>query len=418
MKEKIIELIEKQKEIKNKLGNHELSFMECELEIRNLVNEFEKILQEDTLKNLKEPTIINSMECECGKTSKYSGKKKTLKTGRTEINIERRSYYCKGCMRTTYPLDEAYGLVDVRGFSPLMVLIMSYLSAKMSYEEGKETIKELLNIEISSTAVQNQSEKLGKEIFNSKFSYIPSDSQKRCDKMVIMADGGMLHIGKEEYKEVRVGIIIKFYANEGFTIHKIAICENAEKFTKDFYDFCLLHGSSACREIIIIGDGASWLDSFKWDYFPSAVRIIDYYHAKEYLIKALKYLYGAEWQKKGFSYYLLGLLENGECLEIANELKKRMEGDEDRETDLYKAKRYYENHYDKMRYKDYEDKGYPIGSGEVEGGVRHIVHDRMGKSRSTWTVEDANKILILRSYLINGYWGMIKQKRYQKKWIS
>lgn len=314
-------------------------------------------------------------------------------------------------------MDNEYGLVNVRGFTPSMALTMSYLSTKMSYEESKETIKELLNIDLSNTAVQNQSEKLGEEVFNSKFSYIPSSSQSNCDKMIIMADGGMLHVGKEEYKETRVGIIVKYYANEGFTVHKIGICENAEKFSKDFYNFCLLHGSSRCEEIVIIGDGASWLDSFKWDYFPNATRIIDYYHAKEYLIKALKYLYGEGWSKKQESNELLGLLENGECLEISNILKKKI-FDENKETDLYKAKRYYENHYDKMMYKEFEDKGYQIGSGEVEGGVRHIVHDRMGKSRSTWTIEDANKILILRSYLINGYWEMIKQKRYQKKLIS
>ncbi len=66
-----------------------------------------------------------------------------------------------------------------------------------------------------------------------------------------------------------------------------------------------------------------------------------------------------------------------------------------------------------MYYEDYYDSGYPIGSGEVEGCVRHLVHDRMGKSRSTWTIDYANAILILRAYIINGYWNYIKQKRYQ-----
>lgn len=413
LEEKIMKILSKHKSIKKKITSHETTILQAELEIKELVYSIEKELQESTFESLIEPTMSNTIVCDCHKTALYKSRDtKQLYTGRSKIKIKRRRYYCPSCGSNSYPLDNAYGITNTQGLSPYLISGTAYLSSQLSYQRSSDVMRELLDIKISATSVQNQSEKLGQEIFDRKFSYIPSESQKQCDKMVIMADGGMIHTGKEEYKETRVGVVIKFFANKGFEVYKLAICESAGDFIKDFDRFCHAHGSLSCKNIVIVGDGASWLDTLKNDCFPYAERIIDYFHAKEYLIHALKEIYGTDWQTKERSNYLLGLLENGECLQIANEFKECS----DKNSSVFKAKRYYQNHYEKMRYKEFEEKGHPIGSGEVEGAVRHVVHDRMGKSRSTWTIPDANAILILRAFVINGYWENIKQKRYQKIW--
>jgi len=413
LEEKVMKILSKHKCIGKKLTSHELTIQQAELEIKELVNAIEKEIQESTFESLIEPTTSNTILCDCHETAFYKSQDtKQLYTGRSKIKIKRRRYYCPSCGKNSYPLDQVYGIENTTRLSPYLTSCTAYLSSHLSYQQSSNMLRELLNINISATSVQNQSEKLGQEVFDRKFSYIPSESQDQCDKMVIMADGGMIHTGKDEYRETRVGVVIKFFANKGFKVYKLAICESASDFIKDFDRFCHAHGSLSCQEIVIVGDGASWLDTLKSDCFPNAERIIDYYHAKEYLINALKELYGRHWQEKEKSNYLLGLLENGECLQIANEFKDSS----DKQSSVFKAKRYYQNHYEKMRYKDFEGKGYPIGSGEVEGAVRHVVHDRMGKSRSTWSISDANAILILRAYIISGYWENIKQKRYQKIW--
>lgn len=414
LEEKIIKLLDNQKEIKKKLKERKINFMNTEIFIKDLVNEIEKVILEDTFEALEEPTILNNIFCDCGEIAKYKcNSNKTLNTGIADIDFKRRVYYCENCRKSIIPLDEAYGLVDVKGYSPLLTSKISYLASKMSYKESKETIKELLNIDISETAIQNQSEKFGKEVFALKFAYIPPINNKKINRVVIMADGGMLHIGKEEYKETRIGLILKIFEDKSFTVDKIGICDSSERFTKDFYNFCMLHGISKCNDITILGDGASWLDTMKQDYFPKAKRVIDYYHAKEYLVDALKEIYGEKWKENQKSEKFISMLKENGAIEIALELEEYIKKS-DKTSAIYKAKRYYEKHYEEMNYKEQKSKGNPIGSGAIEGAVRHILHDRMGKSRSTWTVLDANAILILRAYIINGYWEFMKQKRYQQ----
>jgi len=413
IEEKIAKILEKQKQIKKELKENAISFLECEESLRNLAGEFEKILQEDTLTELTEPTQLNKIECKCGSFAKYKDlQTKRLRTGRTDIKIKRRHYFCPKCKTSYYPLDEKYGLKDIREFSPLMISIMAFLASKMSYAESQQTMKEILNIKISTTAVQNQSEKFGKEILEHKFDYIAAENKDEILRMILLLDGGMIHTGCQEYKEARLGVVIKYTAKSGINVHKFPACDNAENFCRDFDIFCRMHGSSACKHIAVVGDGAAWIDNFQATYYWEAIRIIDYFHAKEYIVKALKEIYGEEWEKQTKSDYILGLLENGEALEIAEELKKVYLANT-KTDEVFKAMRYFEKHWEKMRYKEYEKQGYPIGSGEVEGGIRNVIHDRMGKSRSTWTICDANAIMILRAYIINGYWQFIKQKRFQ-----
>ena len=50
-------------------------------------------------------------------------------------------------------------------------------------------------------------------------------------------------------------------------------------------------------------------------------------------------------------------------------------------------------------------KGYPIGSGVVEGACKHLVKDRMERTGMRWSLEGAQAILELRAVDLNGDWG-------------
>jgi hypothetical protein len=73
--------------------------------------------------------------------------------------------------------------------------------------------------------------------------------------------------------------------------------------------------------------------------------------------------------------------------------------------------RYYTNNQHLMKYNEYLSKGYPIGSGVIEGGCRHLVKDRMECTGMRWHVEGAQAMLNTRSAYINGEWDEMIEYR-------
>ena len=65
---------------------------------------------------------------------------------------------------------------------------------------------------------------------------------------------------------------------------------------------------------------------------------------------------------------------------------------------------YLGNNRQFMHYDEYLAKGYPIGSGVVEGACRHLVKDRMELAGIHWKTEGAQAMLNLRAVYLNDEW--------------
>ena len=57
-----------------------------------------------------------------------------------------------------------------------------------------------------------------------------------------------------------------------------------------------------------------------------------------------------------------------------------------------------------MRDDEYLARGWPIGTGVVEGACGHLVKDRMEQSGMRWTKAGAQAVLDLRAVRLNGHW--------------
>lgn len=65
---------------------------------------------------------------------------------------------------------------------------------------------------------------------------------------------------------------------------------------------------------------------------------------------------------------------------------------------------YYLRNRPYMCYNEYLARGWPIGTGVVEGACRHLVKDRMEQSGMRWTKAGAQAVLDLRAVRLNGHW--------------
>jgi len=158
---------------------------------------------------------------------------------------------------------------------------------------------------------------------------------------------------------------------------------------------------------VALMDGEHKLRELVKTHLPWFVIIIDIYHVIEYLwigahIFHQKSTPEAErWVKDKLSHLLHGKIEQIiDCLnKTSNSLSK---GKKDR---LQKVITYLENGKEHMYYNIYLSRGYPIGSGVVEGACKNLVKDRMEQSGMQWTKFGAEALLSMRSIQVNKMTG-------------
>ena len=137
------------------------------------------------------------------------------------------------------------------------------------------------------------------------------------------------------------------------------------------------------------GERALWkmLDGYEWD----VVRVLDIYHVLEYLWDAA-YCFCPESSDAAQQFVterLRRILE-GDVGRVIGGLKQmatkhHLRGHRKRK--LFVTINYLLRNLHSMHYDEYLAKGYPIGSGVVEGACRHFVKDRMELTGMRWRTD-------------------------------
>jgi hypothetical protein len=174
------------------------------------------------------------------------------------------------------------------------------------------------------------------------------------------------------------------------------------------------------REVVIIGDGASWIDGVCEEHFTHHARIVDYYHAAEHVHDCARAIWPEdEGKQKALAEQWKASLWKGKIRELIEPLKResaRM-GEALKEDAPDHPRRvlrqnvgYFTKHAEQMRYPEYRHRGWPIGSGTVESGMKQL-NKRMKGTDQFWNTEGAESILALR-----GQW-LSQDGRWEHYWL-
>jgi hypothetical protein len=161
-------------------------------------------------------------------------------------------------------------------------------------------------------------------------------------------------------------------------------------------------------ELVCLLDGERALWNLVTQAFPKAFFVLDIFHVTERLWTAAHCFH-----KQG----------NPEAEQfVINRLRKLLKGDVGRviggfkqmlskkklpsviRYELEKVVGYLQNNKGHMRYDICLARGYPIGSGVVEGACRNLINDRMELTGMKWSLKGAEAMIRLRSVDINGDW--------------
>lgn len=273
---------------------------------------------------------------------------------------------------------------------------------------------------IGDNAVSRQEKEL--ELLEKK-NLLPASKANEHEILVVGMDGGRVQtrLKNEDgtrWREDKVATVTSYVSgrNSGdgepqkLVSSHLATMQGSAKFGRLARLEAERRGIRKAQQVIVMGDGATWIDTLACDHFPSAVRIVDWYHAAEHLHEAAKAVYPLEearshalaeqwkgqlWEGR-FDELLCGL--RGEC-ERAGPPPKEATDNDPRQV-LRKTLGYFESRRDRMDYPRYRAAGWPIGSGVTESGVK-LYNKRVKGTEQFWNIEGAEAILRLRSEWLN-----------------
>ena len=165
-------------------------------------------------------------------------------------------------------------------------------------------------------------------------------------------------------------------------------------------------GFYAAKTVIFLSDGAVWLGKCKDELFPDAVKILDWYHAVEHLWEAARSLLGEQNETKCKVWVepLKELLWCGKVDEVIRYLEHEIKNRAKNQHPLIELRGYYQSNRGSMKYDEYREKGWYIGSGPIESANNYIVNQRLKRSGMKWSKTSANAVLWARCKYYEDNW--------------
>ena len=159
----------------------------------------------------------------------------------------------------------------------------------------------------------------------------------------------------------------------------------------------------AAREKVWVSDGAAWIWGLCEDYWPEAVQIVDWYHAKTHLHRAGGLLLGEGTAgSKSWVERQAGELYRGQVWRITEELEseaERLPGEQGEA--LRQEAGYFRRNQRRMQYMEYREKGGPTGSGAMESGCKQLAQRLKGPGMRG-SRRGAEWMLALRATILSG----------------
>jgi hypothetical protein len=397
-------------------------------------------------------------QCSGGHLEYQGDTPRTIKTRLGDVSVRRAYYHCS-CGHSAFPLDTLLGLDGEHGVMPDLQEEMALMASKSSYPEALRTLTRLLPVQTSLRTLervtatvagqvqQEQQRELREAFEDPTCARLPEpETTEVAPVAVVAADGGMCPMrGREEpHREFKMGVMGRLDPEPGAE-------ETAEVTDKRYVAH--LGGPDRVFELMsleyhrlglhlspllhVLGDGSPWL----WNRFgllrqphQEFSELLDFFHAAEHVGTVAGTSFGAETpESKAWSHAMRTNLKEGRLPEFFSALEDleqqaRDEGRSEVAEVMREELAYFSERRPLLRYKECLERGLPIGSGMIEGGIRFVGKDRLDRTGMRWGEPGAEQILQLRCLDTSDRWDTFfqtasarRQDRYQaakRQWLK
>ena len=378
------------------------------------------------------------IDCGSGHQAAFvSYRPKTIDSVLGPIELRRAYYHCSDCGHGVAPRDGELGVAGA-SLTPGLAAMVDRVGAAVPFAKGHDLLAELAGVELSTKRVERCAEADGKAVAAAIDTHagavvsgevVPLVPASAVAKLYVAVDGtgipavaadtagraGKGPDGRARTREVKLGVVFTQTTtdDEGYPIRDplsssyVATLEPVEHFGTLVDAEARRRGSAKAKEMVILGDGATWIWNLAKAHFPKATHVVDLYHAREHLSDLAKLLapvlgddraaWLAERKDELDDGDIPAILAAARALDVpANKTK-----------DLDTALGYFETNAARMAYKAFRAAGHFVGSGAVEAGCKAVVAQRLKLSGMRWSVRGATGIATLRCQEASGRWEEI-----------
>lgn len=174
-------------------------------------------------------------------------------------------------------------------------------------------------------------------------------------------------------------------------------------------------GLALAQILIFLGDGAAWVWENARLYFPSAIQILDFYHAVEHLGVLARALFGTGQFSAAQQSAWASELKRSDARGILAQARRLLAANPDLDAERQETARreiaYFTTHRERTRYGYFREQGYFIGSGVIEAGCKCVIGGRLKQSGMFWGQAGAENVLQLRCLLKSPHFEATWQAR-------
>ena len=336
------------------------------------------------------------------------------------FRLERDYYYHPGKKKGHYPADAALGLEE--GNTPALARLVCLEGAdQSSYQQAETHLLETGGITFSARQIQRLVRSIGPDAqhWQKREALKPLPEAKAVPKLYVSADATGVPMRPEElagragqqpdgsaktrmaylgcvftqHKEDEKGSPIRDHDSTTY----VSSFESIDEFGPVLRQEAIRRGLPLARAVVLLIDGAAGLANMGRRCFPTALQIVDFYHALEHAGRVLVALLGSkehpDYKKRLSRWAKLLLSDRVEKLIAA--ARKECAGKAQAEV-VEKELGYFVNNVSRMQYGTFRAQGYFIGSGVVEAGCKTVIGARCKQSGMFWGELGAESVLAFR----------------------
>jgi len=380
-----------------------------------------------------------TLPCSCGQQAHYRElRSKPILTAVGKVEVSRPYYLCAHCHSGQFPADVELDIEHTE-FSPGVRRMLALVGQDAPFDQGRQQMKLLADLEVTTKAVERTAEAIGEDIAAREQNQIQRAMQLDLPVVVgeaipllyVQMDGTGVPVVKKETedrqgktqgqpahtREVKLGCVFTqtTWDQGGYAIRDpdsttyVGAIETAEAFGKRLYLEAWKRGWSRAQKRVLMGDGSEWIWNQAQEHFPGATQIVDLYHAREHLWELARKLHpNDEANQNRWMMVHQDLLDDGKIEELVSSFRSMETSQAELAQKIRTEAAYFEKNAERMRYPEFRRQHLFVGTGVIEAGCKTVIGSRCKQSGMFWTMRGANAILALRCCQFNArfedYW--------------